>query len=202
MWAMPRVTADHMAARRRQILDAAARCFSRNGFHATSMQDVLAEAGLSAGAVYRYFPSKEALIREIASDTINCLVDSVVAVVRADPPLPLLDALAAILKITESRLDSHFRLALQAWGEALRNPQLAACIAERHQQLRMLCVEIAQLARDRGELPADSDPEQAGVVLFSIVIGFMVQNLLTGDSGLGSHLAGFRAVLGATPRPC
>jgi len=191
-----------MAARRRQILDAAARCFSRNGFHATSMQDVLAEAGLSAGAVYRYFPSKEALIREIASDTINCLVDSVVAVVRADPPLPLLDALAAILKITESRLDSHFRLALQAWGEALRNPQLAACIAERHQQLRMLCVEIAQLARDRGELPADSDPEQAGVVLFSIVIGFMVQNLLTGDSGLGSHLAGFRAVLGATPRPC
>ena len=53
---MPKVSDAHRAARRRQILDAARRRFVRNGFHATSMQDIFAEAGLSAGAVYRYFP--------------------------------------------------------------------------------------------------------------------------------------------------
>ncbi|HEY9407971.1 MAG TPA: helix-turn-helix domain-containing protein, partial [Jiangellaceae bacterium] len=53
---MPRVSEAHLAARRDQILQAAWTCFARDGFHATSMQDVFAEAGLSAGAVYRYFP--------------------------------------------------------------------------------------------------------------------------------------------------
>ena len=58
MRAMPRVSDEHLAARRQQILDAARACFLRNGFHATSMQDVIGEAGLSVGAVYRYFKSK------------------------------------------------------------------------------------------------------------------------------------------------
>ena len=63
---MPRVSEAHLAARRQQILDAARVCFTRNGFHATSMQDVIAEAGLSVGAVYRYFRSKEELVAAIA----------------------------------------------------------------------------------------------------------------------------------------
>ncbi|WP_030316411.1 helix-turn-helix domain-containing protein [Streptomyces sp. NRRL B-3229] len=49
--------------RRRQTLDGATLCFARNGFHATSVQDVLKEVDLSAGAVYRYFSGKEELIR-------------------------------------------------------------------------------------------------------------------------------------------
>ncbi len=44
---MPKVTQQHMDARREQILDAARRCFLRDGFHSTSMQDLFAEAGLS-----------------------------------------------------------------------------------------------------------------------------------------------------------
>src|SRR5262249_59255610 len=55
---VPRVSEAHLAARRQQILDAARACFLRNGFHATSIQDVIAEGGLSVGAVYRYFKSK------------------------------------------------------------------------------------------------------------------------------------------------
>ena len=49
MYAMPRVSEDHLLARRQQILDAARVCFLRDGFHNTSMQDVIAEAGLSVG---------------------------------------------------------------------------------------------------------------------------------------------------------
>jgi AcrR family transcriptional regulator len=67
---MPRVSQAHLDARRRQILDAARRCFVRNGFHATSMQDVLAEANLSAGAVYRYFRGKDEIIAAIAGEVV------------------------------------------------------------------------------------------------------------------------------------
>ncbi len=50
------------AERRKLILDAAERSFTRAGFHRTTMQDVAAEAGMSPGNLYRYFPSKDALV--------------------------------------------------------------------------------------------------------------------------------------------
>ena len=58
---MPKVSDAYLAARRRQILDAAAACFARDGFHRTSMQDIVRESGISAGLVYRYFAGKEAV---------------------------------------------------------------------------------------------------------------------------------------------
>jgi len=68
---MPKVTEQHREARRAQILNAARRCFVRQGFHETSMQELLAEAGLSSGAVYGYFSSKDELIVAIAEDNIS-----------------------------------------------------------------------------------------------------------------------------------
>ena len=50
------------AERRQRILEAAERAFVRHGFHATTMQHVADEAGMSAGNLYRYFPSKEAIV--------------------------------------------------------------------------------------------------------------------------------------------
>src|SRR5918997_1478939 len=60
---MPKVQPEYLETRRQQILDAAAACFSRRGFHQTTMQDICAEADLSPGAVYRYFRSKEEIIQ-------------------------------------------------------------------------------------------------------------------------------------------
>ena len=54
--------------RRRQILDAAMVCFRRRGFHQATMQEICSEAGISPGALYRYFGSKSEIIAAIASD--------------------------------------------------------------------------------------------------------------------------------------
>src|SRR3712207_9276432 len=62
---MPRVTDEHRRARREQILDAATATFAAQGFQATGMAEVIAASGLSAGAVYRYFTSKDQLIEAI-----------------------------------------------------------------------------------------------------------------------------------------
>jgi TetR/AcrR family transcriptional regulator, transcriptional repressor of aconitase len=72
---MPKVSQQYRDARREHILNSARRCFMRDGFHATSMQDLVAEAGLSAGAVYRYFASKDEMIVAITqspSCTVTC----------------------------------------------------------------------------------------------------------------------------------
>src|SRR5687767_970067 len=59
---MPKVLPEYLEQRRAQIVDAAAACFSRKGFHQSTMQDICEEATLSPGAVYRYFRSKEEII--------------------------------------------------------------------------------------------------------------------------------------------
>src|SRR3989304_4862304 len=63
---MPKVLPEYLELRRQQILDAAAACFVRRGFPRTTMQDICDEAGLSPGAVYRYFPSKEEIIEAMS----------------------------------------------------------------------------------------------------------------------------------------
>ena len=63
---MPRLKPDTQRARREHIVDAAEQCFARTGFHRTTMQDICREASVSAGALYLYFDSKEALIAGIA----------------------------------------------------------------------------------------------------------------------------------------
>ncbi len=59
---MPKLKPNTQRARREHILDAALTCFARGGFHATTMQTICREAGVSPGALYVYFDSKEALI--------------------------------------------------------------------------------------------------------------------------------------------
>ena len=84
---MPRVSEAHLAARRQQILAAARVCFLRNGFHQTSMQDVIREAGLSVGAVYRYFPSKTDLITALAESVVGNVAGLLEELSLQEPPL-------------------------------------------------------------------------------------------------------------------
>ena len=59
---MPKLKPDTQRARREHILDAALTRFARGGFHATTIHTICREAGVSPGALYVYFDSKEALI--------------------------------------------------------------------------------------------------------------------------------------------
>ena len=59
---MPKVSEEYIESRRQLILKAAIRCFSKKGFSDTTIQDIRRESGLSHGAIYRYFQSKEDII--------------------------------------------------------------------------------------------------------------------------------------------
>lgn len=190
---MPRVSDEHLAARRQQILDAARVCFTRNGFHATSMHDVIAEAGLSVGAVYRYFKSKDDLVIAIASQ----IVDDVASGIRATPALPLEQAIDRVLDDFEPRLgpDGVFRLAMQVWAESLRNPTLAALVQQVYGTIRGRFVDLVRRAQDAGHLSTRADPEAVGTVLFSMLLGYMLQQTLTGQPDRETFHAGVRDLL-------
>src|SRR5687768_2076860 len=122
---MPRVSAEHLAARRQQILDAARRCFVTNGFHATSMQQVIAEAGLSVGAVYRYFPSKSELIAGVAEELAAGITAQLQSIADA-PERSLVDVMDGAIGIVDANAgpDGALPIAVQVWAEAQRDPAL------------------------------------------------------------------------------
>lgn len=194
---MPRVSAEHRTARRRQILDAARRCFDRNGFHRTSMQHILAESGLSAGAVYGYFRSKDEIMTAIAGETIGQVLAGVGASLTADPPPPVPQLLDSVL----TEVDRHvgeggiLRLAVQVWGESMHDATMSEFVASTYERLRALFVGYAQRATAAGVLPAGTDPEQAGAALFGLVPGYILQRVLIGGPERPDYLAGVRALL-------
>lgn len=196
---MPRVSDEHLAARRQQILDAAFACFSRNGFHNTSMQDVIAEAGLSVGAVYRYFKSKNELITAIAEGVLDGAEEMFAGLSQHEPPLPLAEAIDRALDFAESQTGPQgaLRIALQVWSESLRDPALAVFVADKYTRFRMLFAAVARRAQEAGELPADADPEAVGAVLFGIVPGYALQRILGNGPDKKAYADAIRALVKA-----
>jgi AcrR family transcriptional regulator len=197
---MPRVSEAHLAARREQILDAARRCFSRNGFHATSMQDVISEAGLSVGAVYRYFKSKDELRMAVAEETAGAVVAEVAEVAHHEPALAPAEAMVRVVASLESRMvepDSVARIAIQAWAEALRDPWFAEFVEQIFRTLRANFVTIARRAQAAGHLTPDADPAAAGAVMLGVLPGYVLQRTITGYPDQATFVAGLRALLPA-----
>lgn len=198
---MPRVSDQHLAARRQQILDAARLRFTRNGFHATSMQDVIAEAGLSVGAVYRYFKSKDDLVTAIAGQVVNEVTAEIAAVAAHEPALPLDQAMQRLVEELEPRLgpDGAFRLALQVWAEAMRNPTLAAFVRDVYGTVRARMTVLVRRAQEAGHLQPDADPEAVGSALFGMLLGYLLQQTLTGSPDRETFVKGVRGLLPISP---
>jgi AcrR family transcriptional regulator len=178
-------------------LENAARCFIRNGFHATSMQDVFRESGLSAGAVYRYFPSKHAIVTAIAEETVAEITQAIDRIVDADPLPSIEEAMAGALAVAERRTgpDGAARIALQVWGESQRDAALGEFVADRYREIRSRFVHLVRRAQAAGEAPAEVDPERLGAVLFGALIGYIMQQLLVGDLDPAAYRAGLHPLL-------
>src|ERR1035437_9135265 len=70
---MPKVAQSHLDARRQQIVEAARVRFASHGFARTSMADIVTESGLSNGAIYRYFASKEEIVIAVCEQASDAL---------------------------------------------------------------------------------------------------------------------------------
>ena len=197
---MPKVTDEHRAARRDQILAAAARCVAREGFHKTTMADVIAEAGLSAGAVYGYFKSKNEIIKAIADGALGQATHHLHDLIEREEPVHPADAVQvfldrAVAPVTEGSVDMA-RVAVQAWAEAVRDPEVHELAREKMLAVREAMESVVRRCRRDGTLPADIDPQQAAQVLFALLPGFVLQRLILGDVEPASYARGVRALLG------
>lgn len=177
---MPKVSQQYRDARRDQILDAARRCFLRDGFHATSMQDLFAEASLSSGAFYRYFASKDDVIIAIAEDNMRGVLETIRDADVWQPGRPAGAALAGALEIvrTKDAENSLGKIAVLVWAEALRSAAIAARFEAMLTQMRAGFAEVVR------EGPDDAAADAMAAALVSVLAGYILQLALLGPGSV------------------
>lgn len=177
--AMPKVSPEHSKEQRARILAAAFRCFSRKGFHATTMRDICREAEMSAGAVYTYFSGKDQIISALAETGRRSTRDWLEGIGSARPSA---DALVKVWKdmLTlghSAGLDS-VRLDLRLSAEALDTPEIRDLAARGLANVSAAFARLARAAQSRGRIDPDLDPEAVAQVLVALYNGLSVHALI------------------------
>ncbi len=194
---MARVSAVHLQARRQQILDAARRCFLRDGFHATSVQDILHEAGMSAGGVYRYFKSKEDIIEAVGAENVALVTSAFESALSKSDPLPFRDLLPHLLTLLQEADRNHgaLSIAVQIWSESMRNAALAGRVAELYASLRDTLKDLVTYYQSRGEISPEVAPDDVSSTLLALIVGCMLEHGVFGGLNTTSVGSGLWALV-------
>jgi AcrR family transcriptional regulator len=154
------------ADRRAEILDAAERCFARSGFHRASMQDICGEAAMSPGNLYRYFPSKEALIAGICERN---RADAVASFALVDEAPDFFQGLAELARHhLVDRTDAEVGLCAEIMAESRRHPDIAKLYQGIEDDIKDRIAGMLMRAAERGEIRADLDMRAAASVLMAL----------------------------------
>ena len=190
---MPRISAERASAQRERILDAALTCFAREGFHAATMQDIVAESGLSPGAIYGYFKGKTEVVMAIATERHAMERQRMrEALAAADLDTSLVRLIEGfVLGLRDPQEKTWRRLAVQLWAESLSNPKLKReALAGVSQAVEILSPMIRAAQRE-GRWPRHLDPQSAARVMVAVLQGISLQ--LAWDDSI--DIAGFAAAL-------
>lgn len=198
---MPKISEQQRQARRDQILAAVWRCFLRKGVHGTSMEDLIRESGLSAGAVYLYFKSKHELILAAISTYMGQLGGYLAPVLmREEPlePLPFVhEMMAAIGKHTNRGEIDLNSVILMGWSEAQTNPDVKALVTSFQTRYRDVLTGVVRKWQQRRYMSAETAPEDVAKALLSLFLGTIVQEALLGEADPATLTRGVEGLLGA-----
>jgi TetR/AcrR family transcriptional regulator, repressor for uid operon len=170
---MPRIDEIQRTDRKTTILDAAERCFARSGFHAATMAEICAEAGMSPGNLYRYFPSKVAMIEGMCERDLAEAAEGFAALDASD------DLWAAFRALAEFHLIDEPRASCTLWteiiSEAGRNPQIAALRVKADEFIHRQLYGALEKARARGQTSPHADLERAVQFMITFADGMMIR---------------------------
>jgi len=166
-----------LSERHIRILDAAEGVFARGGFHAATMQDVAAEAGMSPGNLYRYFNSKDAIIAGMAERDRSTIAADFAGLCPSKGSL--LDQLEEIgRKHLVRQPREKAVIALQIWAEAARNEQMASMCADIEGTLMEGLIAAISEAKRNGELPAALDEQSFLLAISMMADGFFCRRAI------------------------
>lgn len=161
---------------RLHLLDAAAQQFSAHGYDATSVDDICRLAGVSKGAFYHHFESKQALFLALLNSWLELIDTGLAELQQGTVPQTLVamtDILPGILEAGRDRLPMF----LEFWLHATREPQVWQASIAPYRHFRDYFAGIISAGVAEGTLQK-VDPQLAGQVILSMAVGILLQALL------------------------
>ncbi|MDY7106361.1 MAG: TetR/AcrR family transcriptional regulator [Actinomycetota bacterium] len=173
---------------RERLLRAAATAFARRGYAGTRIMDIVREAGLSTGAVYGRFSSKNDLLREaVVSRSTRAGVFAAAGVHH------LADLVAGAASRIDRPLSNAEAMRLEAYVTARREPEVSQALAEAAEHWRSELQPVVDAAEADGTLADDVDPE---ALLFLVRIVYYGLLLHRGSGIDGPDPAAWKALIG------
>jgi AcrR family transcriptional regulator len=181
---MPRVSQAHELEVRQRIVRAALQVFAEHGFHGATMQDIVRQSGLSVGAIYTYFKSKDELILAgcdlITDQEMAALYD------RLQGAETFRDKISTAVGFFFDQLDFERqavggpRLLIEAWAAADSQPAIREMLVRRRREIHALTVALLHEGIARGELPAWIDLPAVAPALGAMLDGILLESIEEG----------------------
>lgn len=192
---MPKVSDAHRERRREQIATAALACFAEKGFQRTSMADIIEASGLSAGAIYLHFESKQQIALAVGRRVLGRRLHDLESMPGDDLADPITTLQHLLAGMVHDILDT--RLVVQLWGEATADPEMSSLVGDIFTTLRGALTQYLTAWATRQGV---ADPDGWAVTAFPAVLGlaqgFMVQRALVPQFDADAYFAAMRAVAG------
>jgi AcrR family transcriptional regulator len=176
---VPPTRAERQARTRKELVDAAERLFTAQGFHATSLDAVAAEAGFTKGAVYSNFASKEDLFFAVYERRVDARVTEVERTLEAAPTLR--EGIDRIIPGNGDRpqaSDGWLAVFFEFWAHVLRHPELRERFAAQH---RRIIDVLAAATVESGEEMQD-DPHKLATARYAMQLGLQLERLTRPDA--------------------
>lgn len=175
---MPKLLDATREQRRRRLLEGAWRCIARQGYRDLTVDDVCAEAGLSKGAFYGHFPSKESLLLALIADDAA----SIARVIEA-PETRRLSPVQRIRKLTETMLlqgadPARVQLRSDVWGAMQTYPEVRAAVTQVVSERQRILRAWVQEAVAAGEIAIDFPPNALAALLLAVSDGLILHYAL------------------------
>ncbi len=167
--------------KRQEILAAAHRCFLRHGLQGASISMICKEAGMSPGHLYHYFPSKDAIIEQMAADYLSQLHAHFGGHAEAEQTATVLLSELWSMKGWDDL--THCRILFELLAEAGRNERIRAILKENTDGVRALLMEALKAGQSRGEVDPNLDPKHTSAVLVAILDAAPMLPLMASDIG-------------------
>lgn len=197
------VTLNGEADRHARIFTAAERAFVKDGFQGTSMQAIAAEARMSAGNLYRYFQSKEAIVSGLMRRDQATFAQEFHAIATSPD---IFESLSIGLRrhLIEAPVERH-RFLLTIWAEMARDPGIRDRCGGVDSALRHHLQLIVEQARRGGAAAAHVDPVYVARLMATVVSGLFKRRAIEpdfeGETELALALGVFRAAFDGVLQP-
>lgn len=192
---MPRVTEEYREARRDEIARAALRCLERKGVRDTSIADIVAESGLSTGAIYSHFSSKAELARYIVGRFLIPRADALEAAgLRGEVSTPGEILTVMLHNFADKGLPPQ--VVLQFWGEAMVDAELHSEMMRTAARLRgSLAVAVTPWAAASGSDDTEALAHRTVGAIVALLQGWIAHSAVFGPREIDDYLASVSAVL-------